>query len=213
MEVSEDPESRDPAAPGRGRRMLGSSDPRAVRTRQKLIEAFHAEIADGDPAAMSVSSLARAAGINRTSFYSHFASPEDLAIHALSDLFDVVGNADTELRSSHRVPAAEASRRALRDIVFFVCQRRDSYARVLGSAAAPGLLRAVTEAYTAQAVVALSRMPSLPPGADVEVTARFLAGGVLGVVGAWLSDDSPYRTPEELVEALVQCLPGWLNTD
>src|ERR1700759_2106698 len=133
MEVSEDqdPDSgaaSPPAEGGRERGMLARSGPRAVRTRQKLVDAFHAGIADGDLSSMSVSSLSRAAGINRTSFYSHFASPEDLAIHALSELFDVVGNADTEMRSSHSVPAAEASRRALRDIVLFVCERRDSYA-------------------------------------------------------------------------------------
>jgi AcrR family transcriptional regulator len=230
MEVSEDqgpapaPGGEPDAAPGdavedgavedgRARRMLGSSDPRAVRTRQKLIDAFHAGIAEADLSALSVSSLARAAGINRTSFYSHFASPEDLAIHALSELFDVVGNADIVMRSSHSVPAAEASRRALRDIVRFTDERRQSYARVLGPGAAPRLARGVTEAFTERTALSLARMPSLPPGADVAVTARFLAGGVLGVIGAWLSADDPARSPEELVEALVQCLPGWLNTD
>ena len=199
---------------GRERRMLASSDPRAVRTRQKLVDAFHAGIADGDLSSMSVSSLSRAAGINRTSFYSHFASPEDLAIHALSELFDVVGQADITARTTHSIPAAEASRRALQDIVDFVYQRRESYARVLGSAAAPRLVQGVTEAFTERTVESLSRMPSLPLGADVKVTARFLAGGVLGVIGAWLSvEDGPSRSPAELVEALVQCLPGWLNTD
>jgi AcrR family transcriptional regulator len=220
MEVSEDqgPDSGAGSPPGEGggreRRMLASSDPRAVRTRQKLVDAFHAGIADGDLSSMSVSSLSRAAGINRTSFYSHFASPEDLAIHALSELFDVVGQHDIAARTAHSIPAAEASRQALRDIVGFVHERRDSYARVLGSAAAPRLVQGVTEAFTERTVESLARMPLLPPGADVAVTARFLAGGVLGVIGAWLSDgDGPSRSPEELVEALVQCLPGWLNND
>src|ERR1700759_4131713 len=148
MEVSEDqdPDSgaaSPPAAGGRERRMLASSDPRAVRTRQKLVDAFHAGIADGDLSSMSVSSLSRAAGINRTSFYSHFSSPEDLAIHALSELFDVVVNADIAMRAEHSVPAEEASRRALHDIVGFVWERRDSYARVLGPGAAPAVTRAV----------------------------------------------------------------------
>src|SRR5580700_333100 len=179
----------DPGQTGgrRGRSKIDSSDPRALRTRSKLVDAFHAAIADSDPAAMSVSSLTQAAGVNRTSFYSHFSSPEDLAIHALSELFDVVGNADIVMRGEHSVPATEASRRALRDIVHFVWERRASYARVLGPGAAPQLLRAVT--------------------------ARFLAGGVLGVIGAWLADPNSGWSPDDLVEALVQCLPGWLNTD
>ena len=192
---------------GRARPKIDSSDPRALRTRQKLVDAFHAAVADADPAAMSVASLTRAAGVNRTSFYSHFASPEDLAIHALSDLLDVIGDADILM------PAQEASRRALEDIVGFVHERRDSYARVLGPGAAPRLLRAVTEAFTERTVASLERIGTRPPGADLRVTARFLAGGVLGVIGTWLSDDQSRWTPDELVEALTHCLPRWLDID
>ena len=195
--------------------MTGNDDPRAVRTRQKLVAAFHAAVAESDPAAMSVAALARAAGINRTSFYSHFASPEDLAIHALSELFDVVGEADILMRQKHSVPADEASRRALHDIVAFVHERRDSYARVLGPGAAQRLLQAVTDAFTERTVASLQRIVTRPAGADVRVTARFLAGGVLGVIGAWLCEEHPERTasPDDLVEALTQCMPSWLNTD
>ena len=210
MGVGEDPGR----GGGRARPKIDSSDPRALRTRQKLVDAFHAAVADADPAAMSVASLTRAAGVNRTSFYSHFASPEDLAIHALSDLFDVVGDADILIHSAREpAPAAEASRRTLGDIVGFVYERRDSYARVLGPGAAPRLLRAVTEAFTERTVASHERISTRPPGADVRVTARFLAGGVLGVIGAWLSDDQSRWTPDELVEALIHCLPGWLNID
>jgi AcrR family transcriptional regulator len=193
--------------------MAGSSDPRALRTRQKLVDAFHAAVAEDDPAAMSVAALTRAAGVNRTSFYSHFSSPEDLAIHALSDLFDVVVSHDIVMRAEHSVPAEEASRRGLHDIAWFTWERRESYARVLGPAAPPGLLRAVADALTERTVASLEHLETRPPGADVRVTARFLAGGVLGVLGAWLSDTSDPRSPDELVEALIQCLPGWLNTD
>jgi len=203
MGVGEDPGRGD----GRARPKIDSSDPRALRTRRKLVDAFHAAVADADPAAMSVASLTRAAGVNRTSFYSHFASPEDLAIHALSDLFDVVADADLLM------PAEEASRRALEDIVGFVHERRDSYARVLGPGAAPRLLMAVTEAFTERTVASLERIGTRPPGADLRVTARFLAGGVLGVIGTWLSDDQSRWTPDELVEALTHCLPRWLDID
>jgi AcrR family transcriptional regulator len=198
---------------GHGRSKLDSNDPRAQRTRRKLIDAFHASIAESSPAAMSVAALTRAAGVNRTSFYSHFSSPEDLAIHALSELFDVVSAADIIRRAEHAVPAEEASRQALRDIVGFVSERRESYARVLGPGAAPRLVRAVTDAFAERTAASLQRIENCPPGADIRVTARFLAGGVLGVIGAWLSDEPPGCSPDELVEALVRCLPDWLNTD
>jgi AcrR family transcriptional regulator len=193
--------------------MIDSSDPRAMRTRQKLVAAFHAVVAESDPAAMSVASLARVAGVNRTSFYSHFSSPEDLAIHALGELLEVVGDTDILLRAEHSVSAEEASRRALRDIVQFVWERRDSYARVLGPGAAPRVLNAVTEAFTERTVTTLSLIQGRPAGADVDLTARFLAGGLLAVLGVWLSGEPSRWSPDEVVEALVQCMPRWLNAD
>lgn len=193
--------------------MAENRDPRAVRTREKLICAFHEAMLDSDPSTMSVSALTRAAGVNRTSFYSHFSSPEDLAIHALGDLFDAVGNADIVMRSRHSVSGAEASRRALRDIVGFVDERRASYARLLGPGAAPQVVQAITEAFTERTVEALERMDVRPADADPVITARFLAGGVLAVIGAWLSGPPGQPAPGELVEALTQCLPGWLNAD
>lgn len=203
--------------------MIDNTDPRAIRTREKLICAFNEAVLDSDPSTMSVSALTRAAGVNRTSFYSHFASPEDLAIHALSEVFDVVGDAGILMRSRHSVSGAGASRRALREIVGFVDERRASYARLLGPGAAPALVQAITEAFAERTVEALEWMDVRPAAADPVITARFLAGGVLGVISAWLArpqdqpaQDQPaqdQRTPDELVEALIQCLPGWLIAD
>jgi AcrR family transcriptional regulator len=198
------------AGDDRRRAMTSNTDPRAIRTREKLIGAFHEAIRDSDPRDMSVSALARAAGVNRTSFYEHFASPEDLAIHALSELFDVVSNADIVMRAQHAVTGAEASRRAVHEIVSFVAAERDSYARVLGPGAAPRLLHAVAKAFTERTVQALEPMDVRPPEADPRITAQFLAGGVLGVVGAWLAGPEPVMSADQLVDALIQCLPGWL---
>ena len=195
------------------RPMFDNTDPRAVRTRRKLVTAFHDAVRDSDPSDMSVSALSRAAGINRTSFYTHFASPEDLAIHALGELFDLVGDADLVLRSGHDVTAAQASRLALADIVGFVHERRDSYARLLGPGAAPRLVAAIGDAFIEHTVVALTRLPTRPAGVDPEVAARFLAGGVLGVIGRWLAETDGAADPADLVDALVQCLPTWLTAD
>jgi AcrR family transcriptional regulator len=195
------------------RSMIDNTDPRALRTREKLVTAFHEAIRDSDPRAMSVSALTRAAGVNRTSFYGHFASPEDLAIHALSELFDMVGNTDIVIRSRHSMSGAEASRQALREVVGFVHERRALYARLLGPGAAPQLVGAVAAAFTERTVEALERMDARPSGADPRITAQFLAGGVLGVIGAWLSGPPAQWTPDRLVEALIQCLPAWLVAD
>jgi anti-sigma factor RsiW len=85
--------------------------------------------------------------------------------------------------------------------------------RLLGPGAAPRLVSAVSAAFTERTVQALERMDARPPGADPRVTAQFLSGGVLGMIGAWLAGQPAQWAPDHLVEALVLCLPGWLNAD
>ena len=198
---------------GGKRPMVDNTDPRAIRTREKLVAAFHEAVLTQDPATMTVSALTRAAGVNRTSFYTHFESPEDLAVHALGELFDVVANTDIVLRSAHSVTAAEASRRALTEIVDFVVERRASYVNLLGPGAAPAVKQAITDAYVRRAVEALEHNENRPADVDPVVTAHFLAGGVLGVLGAWLAVPEPQRSRNELVEAIVTCLPSWITAD
>ncbi|MFG1922387.1 TetR/AcrR family transcriptional regulator [Cryptosporangium sp. NPDC048952] len=198
---------------GPKRPMIDNADPRAVRTQEKLLTAFSEAIRDNDPARMTVAALTRAAGVNRTSFYRHFASPEDLAVHALGDLFDVVRDTDVTLRTGHEVTGVEASRRALTAIVGFVSEHRASYANLLGPGAAPAVKQAIADAYVDRAITALSSNANLPADVDPVVTAHFIAGGVLGVLGAWLASDAPQRSPNDLVEALIRCHPSWITAD
>lgn len=200
------------AAPVDGRPMADNTDARAVRTRAKLIEAFHRVVRDTDLDEISVSALTRAAGVNRTSFYAHFSSPDDLAIHALGELLDVVSSTDIVLRSENTLTAEAASRRALGEIVDFVWERRASYARLLGPAAPSRLPVAVTDAFAAHAARSIREMPGRPPEADPVLTAQFIAAGVLHVVGRWLAEPRRWSR-ERLVVALMHCLPGWITTD
>ena len=192
--------------------MADNTDARARRTRAKLVAAFHEVVRDTDPDEISVSALTRAAGVNRTSFYAHFSSPEDLAVHALGDLLDVVSSADIVARSERTLTAEQASRRALREIVDFVWDRRASYARLLGPAAPARLSLAVTDAFADHAARSLERMPHRPADADPVLAARFVAAGVLHVVGRWLAEPQHWSR-DRLVTALLHCLPAWITTD
>lgn len=187
--------------------MVENTDPRAVRTRDALVAAFRDLVREQHPGEMTVAELCRAAGINRSTFYQHFASPEDLAVHAFGDLFDAIIDTDAALRGAGS--GTKASRQALAGIVGFIADHRDTFTTLLGPGAPPALHRAIVTTYTEHSVAALAAAPARPPAADPLVAARFLAGGVLGALGAWLAE--PDRTEGELVDALVLCLPAWLN--
>jgi AcrR family transcriptional regulator len=179
-----------------------------------LVGAFDDAVVNLDADDITVSALCRAASVNRSTFYQHFSSAEDIALQGLSELFDLVRDADIVLRSGGSpVSAAEASRRALRGLVDFLAERRDSYARLIGPSAPTQLRAAVESAFVEHSAEALRRVAVRPPAAEPVMVARFLAGGVLGVLSAWLVELEGTRSPEQVVRALLLCLPAWLVDD
>ncbi|EME54284.1 HTH-type transcriptional regulator [Rhodococcus ruber BKS 20-38] len=67
------------------------SDPRAVRTRRSILEAYERQLIRGIEVD-SVAALARAAGVSRSSFYCHFKSVEEVRVAALRALLDSLGS-------------------------------------------------------------------------------------------------------------------------
>ncbi|MGP2481205.1 TetR/AcrR family transcriptional regulator, partial [Listeria monocytogenes] len=62
-----------------------SSDPRVEATRAKLFDAVRELSAAGED--ISVSSVAKAAGVGRATFYTHFSGIDDLALHLQETTF------------------------------------------------------------------------------------------------------------------------------
>jgi AcrR family transcriptional regulator len=190
--------------------MAHSVDPRALRTRKKLIDAY-CRLAESGRPDITVAALTEAAGVHRSVFYKHFASPEDLAVHMLRDLFSVISSADVVMRRNFGVGGHEASRNAMSDIVRFVGARRSLYAPLLGPQAPAGAVQRVTDAFAETTVEAIEQMTTVPPTIDSQVVSRFLAHGVIGVVGRWLEDAHSPLSDDQVVEQLMMCFPAWLT--
>lgn len=188
------------AAERRGR-MAVNQDPRALRTRERLVAAYRelAEVHGHDD--VTVSELVKRAGVNRTSFYAHFAGTDAVAAEALTDFFAIIASSDTAARRSGDRSPAEASLDSLSEVIRFVVDRRGTYAALLRRS--DGFLRAV------ESRLADSVRPTLEEGprtSDPEVTARFVAAGVLGVLAWWLEGEHDW-SPERLAAELAQILP------
>lgn len=193
-----------------------NSDPRARRTRRKLVEAFLGLVDDAGPAQpmATPAELSARAGVNRTTFYAHFASTDDLAVEALSELFEIVASSDAAARMSHR--SREASRSSLYEVAAFVDARRDVYGHLL--TAGQGRFRSALELqFVERNRQTLAAMPHLPSGVDAEVTARWIAAAVLGVLGWWCAggtgQDGRRPTVDELADTLAALLPEWFLKD
>jgi AcrR family transcriptional regulator len=185
-------------------RMSTSDDARARRTRATLVDTFAQLAHDGRP--VTVARIVKHSGVNRTSFYAHFSSVDALAVESLTELFELVASVDAANRGRGR--DAETSEQSLLDVAGFIGDRRAVYVPLLQA----GTFRqAIEDAFTERNVQTLRSMQGLSDDVDIEVTARFVAAGALGVVTAWLRAEEPAPT-DELARRLRSALPSWFTT-
>ncbi|WNM25205.1 TetR/AcrR family transcriptional regulator [Demequina capsici] len=165
-------------------------DARVARTRARLQEAL-LQLARERPASdVSVSDIAERAGINRSTFYQHYADRDMLLADALDAAAERAG---AELRHVDLDPDVPPA--MLGDFLAHIADNADVYRQALignASGAVIVSLRArvgamITEAepeggWDAQAV-------------PLEVMSAGVAGSVLGVITAWLERE-PMEPPE-----------------
>jgi len=180
-------------------------DARAVRTRQRLVDAY-VRVSRPDAGVPRVSTIVRAAGVNRSSFYAHFDSIEDLTLYvldlALADLARSQATIAERASQATRITALTAGRAYLDAI----------------AANAPGLAAAV-RADRAQARARIGAtleqtmldFLSITPGWDahsarsVAITA-FVGHGWAGAICAWLAGELQLET-NALLQELVALNP------
>jgi len=63
-------------------------DPRIARTRSSLHEALLGLCRESDYASVSISDITDAAGVNRSTFYQHYADKEELLADALDSFVE-----------------------------------------------------------------------------------------------------------------------------
>ena len=181
--------------------MGASADPRVQRTRAAIAEAVAGLTAAGEP--ITVASIAREAGISRASFYSHYASLDELALSLMRDSF--VSIADL-WRADPDAPT-EAMRTSQQRLVAHFAANRGLYSAY---AAMPVSKENYLAAVRTMAAVIEPTLTGNPGAGDVPAAARYIAGAAYGLIDAWLTDDIAL-TDEALVDQLVRMLPPWFG--
>ena len=181
-----------------------SQDVRARRTRERLVSAY-LQLLDTTAAPLSVTQVVRAAGVNRSSFYAHFADLGDLGLDVL----------DTALDAIYAAQAQTVQARSQDDL------RTTAVEQILQAVAAnaPTLRlavhhnRAATRYQIGQAIQrnANELLHQLPGWEDTRPAAThllaiYLSHGWAGVICAWLADELT-STQSELADQLVALNP------
>jgi len=189
------------------------ADARQRRTRAALYQAVLDLAADGDPAEISVTALAAAAGVHRSTVYEHGGSPLGVLQRALAEELDVLR--EVHLRD---VPPEQVGE-ALRQVTLGVFAHVDHYAAVYRNldAASGATLHAFlsehfqtsTRMLLAQSSLAIPfRVDGAAPDSVEDATVRFVADGVVGLIAAWLHEPEP-RDPQMALALLGHLMPAW----
>ena len=164
---------------------MARKDPaRTAATRKRIEDAFWSLYRDADSKSITASAVARAAGVNRSTFYAHFRDVGEVLESIESDLMAYMGKRAAEVAGT--ADPAEAARMA-RGIFD---ERGDQLRVVLGRRRSERVLesaRAMLGGLVAREMLGIE-------GELVGATryrAEFVATGLIGAYIRWLEDGRP----------------------
>ncbi|MFH8248825.1 TetR/AcrR family transcriptional regulator [Microbacterium sp. B2969] len=185
-------------------------DPRRRRSRGRLYAAA-LDLASAEPiASLSVTQVADAAGVHRSTFYEHASSPAGLVEQALTGELDDLRAALLEDRSD----AATAVATVTEGVLDHVARHAAIYRRELADGR--GSLHAMLSRHFRETTRILLERDRVRIDVDVdgvphsevdEAASRFLADGTVGVIEGWLQHPEP--RVEDFLRVYLAILPGW----
>jgi AcrR family transcriptional regulator len=187
-----------------------TEDPRSAETRARLCEAFERVVARDGYVAATASRIAVEAGVSRSAFYDHFASPLSVALAVVESLFETIASANHRARATGRGDRREATRSAIERMTSHMFDNRSVYRHLLLSQASSGVLITLLDKFAAEGRAAVQAARPDLSARGVDQAARVIAGAVLSTMTWWLQQDDN-RPPSVLAEELVDLLPEWFT--
>lgn len=163
---------------------------------------------------LSVNAIAQRAGVSRSTFYLQFADVDSLALSMLVDVFRAVGQDDLSARRTPGVDIHALAESSFVRLGEHMESRRVFYRASLEWKLTSRVREELVDAYAEHVLATIDADPGiLPPGLDRVDASRFVAGGVLAILAAWLRDEDTTVSaePRRLAARLVALMPVWLT--
>lgn len=185
-----------------------ASDPRAVRTRQLLLDAFERQLENGQ-SSPSVSSLVQEAAVSRSSFYNHFSGAENVGVAAFRELLDAFKPVLRE--DENQSTPVGVSQVGFEEFFSHLAEHRVLCLAVLTPGTQAPALAELHSTLVTHLTAAISSVDSIPAGLDAKRAAVFLVGGILSLLLDWLEE--PTQTAADLTLLVERMLPDWLSDE
>ena len=194
-------------APVESERSL-KSDPRAEKTRRAIFSAVES-LTSAKNTPITVSDIVRTAAISRSSFYAHFSGLDDLAREYLHVQLAEVRASVALLVRTDAAGRRDAAQHSYRGLLTHMVKHYPVYESVLDLSLSRGAYDEVVHGYASLWLDSIDSLGGLPVGPRPELTATFVAGGALTLIGSTLKGRVSV-SDEDLVNELTRLLPATL---
>ena len=180
-------------------------DARAQATRDRLSAAYRELMAAGN-GMVSVLAVCHAAGVARSTFYTHYEAVEDLAVATIADEFSRASALDVQRRTQREGSGADITQAGLVRMITTLEDQREVVLAVTQLASRAAIVGRLVKSVSAAVRAALEAKDSELGQQAVTVTAEFVAAGTVHAILLWLEQDN--RDQEEIVRLLMALMPG-----
>ncbi len=173
-------------------------DPRVIRTRQMLRDAFIALILERGYDDITLQAITDKAGLRRATFYLHYKDKEELLFTILKDTFDDLTTQIDKLNFGAAMPDMQM---AVYRVIFTHAQENANlYLAILTGRGASTITRYIREYLSQDFLRAMcDRRPDMQMTMPIDVAANFNATIELNMAIWWLEQGMPY-TAEQMAE-------------
>lgn len=199
-----------PALDDRRRALAVTEDPRAARTRARIVGALDALLEADEP--VSVAAVCARAGVGRSTFYTHFATVGDVVVHVVDTMFDELGLRDVSRRTGQSIERGAITRTGLSELLDAFQSRRGWFRYALSAPGAERLRERFVDEMSAS--LRWTILAERPDASEefVSTAGEYIAGGVLSVVLGRLGEGRSLNDADT-VDTIAQLLPAWLADD
>ncbi|MBQ9001654.1 MAG: TetR/AcrR family transcriptional regulator [Eggerthellaceae bacterium] len=178
------------------------TDKRVLRTRKAIINAFDKLVSNSDVEKITVSAIAREAGIDRKTFYSHYNSIDDLANHKTEEILERV--IDALKREGEGKPYIERVHIVLTEVNAILTTNISVYANIASRMSTDQVL----ERFEQVGTTALSNAgfnPDFASDSQIHMFLQFHVAGALSLYASWLRSNraEPIETVSEAIEYAI----------
>ncbi|WP_246132006.1 TetR/AcrR family transcriptional regulator [Paenibacillus hemerocallicola] len=171
-------------------------DPRKIRTRQLLKDAFIDLLQEMDIEKITVNRIAERSTINRVTFYLHYRDIPDMMEKMADDMAEDIQRVLNQSPVNHSVEEIDSLMLVLVSLLEHIAEHSKFYKIILGSKRTPIFTERLLKMLSGTIASRIDKLGSdsilTKSGIPKDIAVWYGSAALIGTIVAWLRNDMPY---------------------